>query len=59
MNNPGLEMMVVVRLRQQADALQEKKIVSERQATKESQLEIATKEIDLAIKNYKLQKYVC
>ena len=51
--NPNIQ-MVGVRLRQQADALQEKQTIAQRTATKDK-LDIATKEIDLAIKNYKLQ----
>lgn len=54
-NNPDPNIqMVGVRLRQQADALQEKQIIAQRTATKDK-LDIATKEIDLATKNYKLQ----
>jgi rubrerythrin len=54
-NNPDPSIqMVGVRLRQQADALQEKQTIAQRTATKDK-LDIATKEIDLALKNYKLQ----
>lgn len=53
MTVPGLEMFGI-KLRQQADILEEKQIIAQRTATKDK-LDIATKEIDLAIKNYKLQ----
>ena len=54
-NNPDPSIqMVGVRLRQQADVLQEKQTIAQRTARKDK-LDIATKEIDLAIKNYKLQ----
>jgi rubrerythrin len=52
-SDPSIQ-MVGVRLRQQADALQEKQTIAQRTATKDK-LDIATKEIDLALKNYKLQ----
>ena len=53
MNVPGLENFSI-KLRQQADVLEEKQKVAKRTAIKDN-LDIATKEIDLAIKNYKLQ----
>jgi len=51
--NPNIQ-MVGVRLRQQADMLEEKQKVASITAKKDN-LEIATGEVDLAIKNYKLQ----
>ena len=51
--NPNIQ-MVGVRLRQQADMLEEKQKAASITAKKDN-LEIATGEVDLAIKNYKLQ----
>jgi len=53
MTVPSLEMFGI-KLRQQADILEEKQKVAKRVAIKDN-LDIATKEIDLALKNYELQ----